>query len=249
MFRFVGRTAIVTGAGSGIGKAVAEQLAGEGARIIALDTSFPKIDNGPNRHIDLLFSSSNFVKIYHDASNPDHWDELLITLGVGGVDGVDILINAANIMHYKPLDEMEYSDRRRIIGVNAEGIMLGMRAIIPLIKAQGGGSIVNFSSALATMNPVAYAAGKGAVMFHTRNAAVTYGADNIRVNAILFGIIDTPMARAQEADYNDTLVVRTPLRRMGTVREVARCVLFMASDEAGLMTGSAVTVDGGVSIL
>ncbi|KAI0201825.1 2,5-dichloro-2,5-cyclohexadiene-1,4-diol dehydrogenase [Astrocystis sublimbata] len=242
MERFRGKTAIVTGAGSGMGREVAEQLAYEGAVVIALDLSFPDIVETEQQH--------SIIYREHDVTQPEAWDALYAEL-FSENNSVDILVNAAGVMDYALLHETDLDSWRRTIGVDLDGVMLAMRAVIPIMKASGGGSIVNFSSALATVvlpGSPAYHAAKAAVTQLTRNAAVTYGADNIRVNAIHPGIVATPMVMAQDEEFNRAAVARTPLGRMGTAEEIARCVLFMASDDAGYMTGSAVVLDGGFSL-
>ncbi|KAI0503009.1 2,5-dichloro-2,5-cyclohexadiene-1,4-diol dehydrogenase [Xylaria bambusicola] len=243
MARFVGKTAVVTGAASGMGKEVAEQLAAEGARVMALDLVFPEQSSSNTS------PSPSILQRKHDVTKPEDWDGLVAYLAHGGVD---ILVNAAGVMDYALLHETEFSSWRHTLDVDLDGVMLGMRAVIPLMKSRGGGSIVNFSSALATIafaGSPGYHAAKAAVMHLTRNAAVTYAADKIRVNAVLPGIIDTPMVRKQPDEYNAAAVARTPLGRMGTAREIAKCVLFIASEDAAYMTGSAVTIDGGLSAM
>ncbi|KAI0487409.1 2,5-dichloro-2,5-cyclohexadiene-1,4-diol dehydrogenase [Xylaria cf. heliscus] len=241
MGRFDGKTAIVTGAGSGMGREVAEQLAAEGAQVIALDIDFSGI--GPEGR------KPSIVHRQHDVTVPGDWDQLAADLSGATVD---ILVNAAGVIDYAPLHETELSSWRRVMSIVLDGVMLGMKAVIPLMKARGGGTIVNFSSVLATVvfsGSPAYHAAKAAVTQLTRNAAITYASDNIRVNAIHPGVIATPMVMRQPEEFNRTVVARTPLGRMGTAREIAKCVLFMASDDAAFMTGSAVVMDGGFSLM
>ncbi|KAI0419078.1 2,5-dichloro-2,5-cyclohexadiene-1,4-diol dehydrogenase [Xylaria grammica] len=238
MPRFVDKVAVVTGAASGMGREVAEMLESEGATVIALDINFQ--DGGPEK-------KGRLSQRTHDVASPEQWDSLAATLP----SGVDILVNAAGIMDYSTLHETDLSTWRQIMAVDLDGVMLGMRALIPLMRARGGGPIVNFSSALATAvleGSPAYHAAKAGVTHLTRNAAITYAKDNIRVNAVHPGPIATPMVMRQPAEFNQAAVDRTPLGRMGTPAEVAKCVLFMASDDASFMTGSAVVVDGGFSI-
>ncbi|KAK5626920.1 hypothetical protein RRF57_002635 [Xylaria bambusicola] len=243
MGRFLGKKAVVTGAASGMGQEVAEQLSAEGAIVIALDLTFSE---KPSANTSL---SPCIIQLKHDVTKPESWDAVASFLSSSGVD---ILVNAAGVMDYALLHETELSSWRHTLDVDLDGVMLGMRALIPLMKSGGGGSIVNFSSALATIafaGSPAYHAAKAAVTHLTRNAAVTYAADKIRVNAVLPGIIDTPMVRKQSDEYNAAAVARTPLGRMGTASEIAKCVLFIASEDAAYMTGSAVTIDGGLSAM
>ncbi|KAI1131054.1 2,5-dichloro-2,5-cyclohexadiene-1,4-diol dehydrogenase [Nemania abortiva] len=247
MARFEGKTAVVTGAGSGMGREVAEQLAAEGAKVIAVDLQFP--DFSPD---DDEKEKGPIIRRKQDVTVAEEWDALALDLSRSGSSGVDILVNAAGVMDYAVLHETELSSWRHTMAVDLDGVMLGMRALIPLMRRQGrGGSIVNFSSVLASValaGSPAYHAAKAAVTQLTRNAAVTYASDNIRVNAIEPGIIATPMVLRQPNEFNQAVVSHTPLGRMGTPREIAKCVLFMASDDAAFMTGSAVVVDGGFSV-
>ncbi|KAI8951567.1 2,5-dichloro-2,5-cyclohexadiene-1,4-diol dehydrogenase [Xylaria longipes] len=245
MGRFDGKTAVVTGAASGMGREVVRQLVSEGARVTALDLDFPDIKPGNTGE------SPSVIYQKHDVTVPEQWDVVVAKLK-DCYTRVDILVNAAGVMDYAPLHEMELSSWRRVIDVDLDGVMLGMKAIIPLMRAGGGGAIINFSSALATVvlpGSPAYHAAKAAVTQLTRNAAITYAADKVRVNAIHPGVIETPMVMKQSKEFNEAAVARTPLGRMGTADEIAKFVLFMASDDAAFMTGSAVVVDGGFSLM
>ncbi|KAI1181073.1 2,5-dichloro-2,5-cyclohexadiene-1,4-diol dehydrogenase [Nemania sp. FL0916] len=309
MKRFTGKTAVVTGAASGMGREVAEQLAAEGANVIGLDLSFPTLLSELRTSISITSTTSGdkkekestdaipITRIKHDVTVPEHWATLAEHLSAIG--GVDILINAAGIMDYGVLHETETDKWQRTLAVDLDGVMLGMRAVIPLMLNKNnnnykdnttttittaaattaaaisttsnppshsaptthshsdgsgssgrGGVIINFSSVLSYKSLAgspAYHAAKAAVSQLTRNAAVTYAAQNIRVNAILPGLIKTPMVTGQPGEINDYVVERTPMGRMGTAGEIAKCVLFMASEDAAYMTGAGVVVDGGYS--
>ncbi|QKX61980.1 uncharacterized protein TRUGW13939_09136 [Talaromyces rugulosus] len=234
MARFDGKTVVVTGAGSGIGREVSLCFATEGATVIALDISCP-----------MPFEESNIHYRKHDVRLEEDWNSLVTELSTK--EGADCLVNSAGIMDYAPLDEVDLSSWRRTMAVDLDGVMLGMRAIIPLMKERGG-SIVNISSVwglVAVSGCAAYHAAKAAVTHLTRNAAVTYAPHNIRANAIHPGIIATPLVLKQPDEFNQAMISRTPLGRMGKPVEIAKCVLFMASDDASFMTGAAIAVDGG----
>lgn len=234
MARFDGKTVVVTGAGSGIGREIASCFAAEGATVIALDISCA-----------VPFEESNIHYRKHDVQIEEDWNSLVAELFTD--NGADCLVNAAGVMDYAPIDEIDLNSWRRTMSVDLDGVMLGMRAIIPLMKERGG-SIVNISSAwglVAVSGSAAYHAAKAAVTHLTRNAAITYASHNIRANAIHPGIIATPLVLKQSEEFNQAMIERTPLGRMGKPVEIAKCVLFMASDDASFMTGAAIAVDGG----
>ncbi|KAI1351248.1 2,5-dichloro-2,5-cyclohexadiene-1,4-diol dehydrogenase [Xylaria sp. FL0043] len=251
--RFEGKTAVVTGAASGMGREVAELLAAEGAQVIALDLSFPETETASSSSPPSP-SPSSITRRKHDVSSAPQWNALATTLRTDYPGGIDILVNAAGVIDNAPLHEVDLATWQRTLDVDLGGVMLSMRALIPLMKNSrpgGGASIINFSSVAATISwsgfP-AYHAAKAAVTHLTRNAAVTYAVDGIRVNAVHPGIIASPMVESRPEELRARVVSRTPMGRMGTSREVAACVLFLASDDVAFVTGSAMVVDGGLSI-
>ncbi|KAI0403544.1 2,5-dichloro-2,5-cyclohexadiene-1,4-diol dehydrogenase [Xylaria palmicola] len=250
MGRFDGKLAVVTGAASGIGQEVARQLAAEGARVIALDLAFPcaAASGDEVQGEEAAEGPSGVDARRHDVTSPQDWDRLAAELTLRGP--VDVLVNAAGVMDYGPLHATDLAHWRRVLDVNLDGVMLGMRALFPAMNQRRGAAVVNFSSALAVAampGSPAYHASKAAVAHLTRSTALSFAARNVRVNAILPGIVRTPLTMVQPDELNRAAVARTPLGRMGTPEEIAKCVLFMASDDAAFMTGSAVVVDGGFS--
>jgi NAD(P)-dependent dehydrogenase (short-subunit alcohol dehydrogenase family) len=235
MGRLTGKVAIVTGAAQGIGRAVAELFAEEGARVIAGDVKqgadAPGIDN-----------------ITLDVSKEADWkasvDKALATHG-----RIDVLVNNAGIVfNYGQVLETGLDDWNKVIGVNLTGSFLGMQAVLPAMRKAGHGSIINFSSIWGNVGvpgAAAYNAAKGGVRNMTKNAAVTYAKENIRVNSVHPGLIRTPLVTAQSDDMNNGIIAATPMGRMGTPREVAQCCLFLASDDSSFVTGSELVVDGG----
>jgi NAD(P)-dependent dehydrogenase (short-subunit alcohol dehydrogenase family) len=162
---------------------------------------------------------------------------------------IDVLFNNAGLVgSYEPVDSIELNDWRRIIDVNLNGVFFGCRTVVPVMKANGGGSIINTSSiwAIAGASGVAaYTASKGAVRLLSKNIALSYVGDNIRCNSVHPGIIDTPLIAAQDADITAGVVAKTPMGRFGSPREIANGVLFLASDESSYMTGAELVIDGG----
>lgn len=235
--RVEGKVAIVTGGTRGIGRAIAERLAEEGAQVVVGDVVEP-----------VAPFSEESIRFYHlDVSSEASWRDIVAeTLRLYG--RVDILCNNAGIITYQPLDELSLDDWNRVIAVNQTGVFLGMKAVVPEMRKVGGGSIVNTSSiwgSVAVPGAHSYHATKGAVTLMTRNAALTYVGDNIRVNSVHPGFIDTPLTQAQDPDVNRFVIGLTPMGRAGMPREIANGVLFLASDEASYVTGTGLFIDGG----
>ncbi|PZV38765.1 SDR family NAD(P)-dependent oxidoreductase [Mesorhizobium kowhaii] len=235
--RVSGKVALVTGAFGGIGKASAELLAREGATVIGLDIK----SNGPD------FAVPGIDYRPFDVRSDSQWKA--IARAIQQTHGrLDIFVAAAGITAYEAYHEVTDSVWDEVIEVNQNGLMRAFRALVPVMKTGGGGSIVTISSIFglgAVAGIAAYHASKGAVTMMSRNAAMTYAKDKIRVNSIHPGLIDTPMARARDGEGQAQTVSLTPLGRIGLPEEVANAVLFLASDEASYITGVQLPVDGG----
>jgi NAD(P)-dependent dehydrogenase (short-subunit alcohol dehydrogenase family) len=161
---------------------------------------------------------------------------------------LDVLVNNAGILSYAPIDELALDEWNRVIAVNQTGVFLGMREVVPAMRRQKTGSIVNFSSIWGNVGvpgAAAYHATKGAVRNMTKNAAMTYVGDGIRVNSIHPGIIDSTMIVDQPPEITAAVVAATPMKRAGKPIEIAYGVLFLASDESSYMTGAELVIDGG----
>lgn len=236
--RLDGKIALITGGYRGMGGATAKLMAAEGAQVIALDV----IGGQPSDAVP------GVVYRQHDVARPDQWDALRDWLAEN-YGRIDILVNAAGIsqdrseVHDAPLDEWD-----RIIAVNQTGMMLSMRMAIGMMLGKGPLSIVNISSIwglAAGVGQVAYHSSKGAATLMTLNAAVTYAARDIRVNAVLPGLIETEMVRDQDPAMRAETIGNTPMKRIGLPAEVAQAIIFLASDQASYITGALLPVDGG----
>jgi NAD(P)-dependent dehydrogenase (short-subunit alcohol dehydrogenase family) len=235
MKRLDGKVAIVTGCTRGIGKAVAQLFAEEGATVVATSRS---VEPGLRDGID-------FRRL--DVADEQQWIETVSSV-VGEYGHVDVLVNNAGIIAYDTLHELTTDDWNAVVATNQTGVWIGMREVIPHMIAQGGGSIINVSSiwgTVAVSGAHAYHATKGAVRNMSKSAAITYATDSIRVNSVHPGFIHTPLTDAQAPEINEYVVGQTPMGRAGEPREVANCILFLASDESSFVTGSELVVDGG----
>jgi 3alpha(or 20beta)-hydroxysteroid dehydrogenase len=234
--RLQGKVALVTGAASGIGHAVSELFASEGATVFASDIASPVKPHSDGIDIIPL-----------DVTSEGDW-KTAVDVVVKKTGRLDVLINNAGIIAYEPLHELDMAAWMKMIAVDQTGVFLGMREAVRIMRRQKAGSIVNISSIWgnsAVAGAHSYHAVKGAVRNMSKNAAMTYVGDGIRVNSIHPGFIHTPLTDAQAADLNDAVIAATPMKRGGQPIEIAYGCLFLASDEASYVTGAELVIDGG----
>jgi len=235
MGRLDGKIVLVSGAAQGIGRAVTELFAEEGAVVYAGD-------------VKSVAGGKNIVPLTLDVSKEADWAAAVDRI-VADHGRLDVLVNNAGIVKaYGPVLDTPLEDWNQVVGVNLTGSFLGMKASIPAMRKAGKGSIVNFSSIWGNVGvpgAAAYNAAKGGVRNMTKNAAVTHAPENIRVNSVHPGLIRTPLVEAQSDEMNAGIIGNTPMGRMGTPREVANCCLFLASEESSFVTGCELVVDGG----
>ncbi|NGN44653.1 glucose 1-dehydrogenase [Mesorhizobium sp. CGMCC 1.15528] len=237
MKRLSNKVTLVTGAAQGIGHAIATLFVAEGAIVYMSDVAdAPKqpVEGAIYRRLDVGIEADWATVV----------DEILARH-----QRLDVLVNNAGIVeHYGQIHETSTEAWDRVVRINQSGTFFGMREVIPQMKKNGGGSIVNFSSIWGTMGAggaAPYQAAKGAVRTLTKNAAISYAKDNVRVNSVHPGIIWTPLIQGQSEGMNAGIVAATPMGRVGTPREVAFGCLFLASDESSFVTGLELNIDGG----
>jgi NAD(P)-dependent dehydrogenase (short-subunit alcohol dehydrogenase family) len=237
MDRLKGKVALVTGAGQGIGRAIAELFAREGAVVVATDMKEPAE----------RLAGIEFLPL--DVTKSDDWQRVVADV-LERHKRIDVLVNNAGIVYsYDPIHDTTDADWNLVIAVNQTGVFYGMRAVVPAMRAQRSGSIINISSIWGVVGAAGvapYQASKGAVRTMTKNAAITYAIDNVRANSIHPGIIWTPLIEKQDKGITDGLVDDTPLKRLGRADEVAYGALFLASDESSYVTGVELPIDGGI---
>ena len=241
--RVRGKRFIVTGGARGMGACHARHLAEEGAAVVIGDV----LDEEGIDLVDELQADGLEVRYTHlDVTDEASW-KAAVDGAVARLGAIDGLVNNAGVTGTPGGPEVEDLDAwNATVAVNQTGAYLGLRAVVPHLRAAGGGSVVNVSSILGFIGDgdyFAYSATKGALRLMTRSAALKYAPDGIRVNSVCPGMVRTPMNEA-EVDA-DGYVANTPMRRMAEPVEVSKAVLFLLSDDAGFITGSDLVIDGG----
>jgi cyclopentanol dehydrogenase len=246
--RLDNKVALISGGARGMGAVEAKLFCQEGAKVVfgdILDEDGRKVE----AEIRELGGEATYVHL--DVTQESDWQRAVETAS-STYGKLDILVNNAGIApRYETEDSLlaiTEEDWDRVMGVNVKGVFLGVKFAIPLMRAAGGGSIVNISSgagiAPSPETPASYSASKGAVRIFTKSVAVQYARENIRCNSVHPGPIDTPMLQSAQAG-SEYRIERVPLGRIGTPEEIAYGVLYLASDEASFVTGSELIIDGG----
>ncbi len=251
MARFTRKVAIVTGGARGIGKATCELLAREGAVVIVTDCID---DEGEAVAKAIRDDDGRAFYMRLDVSSEAAWKEVVANV-VSTYDRIDVLVNNAGIARLEDVEAETVEGYTKLIGINQIGVWLGMKTCLEALK-KANGSIVNVSSIYGAGGgngtAIAYHASKGAVRLMTKNVAIRYAKEGVRVNSVHPGFIDTPMTApfikgddAAAEQFRTYIETMTPMGRIGRPEEVATAIAFLASSEASYITGSEVYIDGG----
>ncbi|WP_416841416.1 SDR family NAD(P)-dependent oxidoreductase [Haloferax sp. DFSO52] len=251
MSRLAGKVALVTGASSGIGNAIATTFGREGASVVVADVRRePKLDTERSVFDNLDDVGADYTYVEMDVTDPEQIQRAVDTT-VSEFGGLDVLVNNAGIYYQYPVGETPLDEWDEIMDVNLRGLFLCCKMALPHLRKSENGKIINLSSILGLVgagNSGAYCASKGAVSNLTRQMALDYATEEINVNALAPGIIET----AQNAEWreNDPELLAdwqasTPWPRFGQPEDVADAALFLASDESDFVTGHILSVDGG----
>ncbi len=246
MERLGGRVALVTGGASGIGRASALRLASEGAAVLVTD-----VQDGPGELVvkEIVAAGGRAAYIHHDVASESEW-ETAIARALSEFGRLDVLVNNAGMGDLAAIEDTTLADWERTIAVDQTGVFLGMKAAGQALTESGHGSIVNISSIFGTSGGFgtspAYHSAKGAIRTLTKNVALHWAAQGIRVNSVHPGFIDTPMLeQVKGTDFEQVMIQLTPMGRLGTPEEIAAGVAYLASDDAAFVTGLELYIDGG----
>ena len=244
--RVSGKVALVSGGSRGIGAATARLLAEEGAAVVIGDVLE---DEGVQTAVAINEAGGQASFVSLDVTKEEDWTRAVDT-AVTDYGKLDVVVNNAGISGRTIVEDTTGDLWDQVMAVNAKGVFLGTKAAIPVLRAAGGGSIINISSIyglIGSETSTAYHSSKGAVRLLTKSAAVQYAKEGIRVNSVHPGFVDSPMTARfhAEPEVRAERVGRTPLGRLGLPEDIAAGILYLASDESSFVTGSELVIDGG----
>jgi len=240
--RLVGKVAIVTGGSRGQGASHARAMLREGAKVALTDV---RVEQGEELAAE-LGEAAMFIQ--HDVSKAEDWDRVIAETEAA-FGPVSVLVNNAAIVFLKEIEEMTLEEYELVTVINQTSVFLGMKAVLASMRRASGGSIINISSIAANKGirgNLAYTAAKAAMIGMGKVAALEFADDNIRVNAILPGMIRTPMVDDTPPERVAEFVKGIPANRLGAMQEVSNLVIFLASDESSYSTGAEFVADGGL---
>ena len=243
--RLLGKAVLVSAAARGIGKAIALGFAAEGASVMATDLD--------REELSVLNGIDGITTRVLDVTNATAVNQLAVAMG-----RVDVLCNIAGFVHHGSILDLEEEDWDFSFDLNVKSMYRTIRAFLPGMREGGGGSIINMSSVASSLRGLpyrcVYGASKAAVIGLTKSVAADYIADGIRCNCICPGTVESPSLEARIAAFDDpelarrNFIARQPMGRLGTAEEIAAIAVYLASDESAYSTGTAVVVDGGVTL-
>ena len=246
MGRLDGKVALISGAARGQGEAEARLFVSEGARVVLSDV----LDEAGEKVAAELGDAAFYRHL--DVTQEEDWQSV-VSAATERFGRLDVLVNNAGILHTESLEKTRVEDFMRVVHVNQLGVFLGMKSVVPALRAAGGGSIINVASNAGLegiSHMVSYVSTKWAVRGMTRSAARELAPHNVRVNSIHPGLIDTAMLQQLpgiDAGNTDSYIDRVPLGRFAAADEVANLALYLASDDSSYSTGSEFIVDGGMT--
>lgn len=246
MRRLEGKVALVTGAASGIGRVTAERLAEEGAVVVVTDV---QDEAGEQAAAAIRAGGGDALYLHLDVTEEAGW-QAVVERVLSERDRLDVLVNNAGLGDLAPIEETSLADWERTVAIDQTGVFLGMKTCAEALKASGNGSVINISSIFGTSGGFgtspAYHAAKGAVRTLTKNVALRWATEGVRVNSVHPGFIRTPILdQAKGTEIWDAMTASTPMGRLGEPEEIAAAVAYLASDDASFVTGSELYVDGG----
>jgi NAD(P)-dependent dehydrogenase (short-subunit alcohol dehydrogenase family) len=251
MMQLQGKRAIVTGAATGIGAVTARLFAQEGAGVVVADVN----EDAGRRTVEEIRDGGGTAHFVRTDVTRESDVEALLENGAEALGGLDVLFNNAGAQRSGPITEFDQEQWDLLMAVNPRSCFFGVKHAVPLLRQSGGGSIINMASLAAVKGGAgltAYSASKGAIVAFTKALAAELAPDNIRVNAVCPGWIDTPFNQPAidfmggRAEQDRIVKQIVPLGRQGTPEEIAPIVVYLASDGSSYMTGQALVVDGGV---
>ena len=245
MRRLEGRVALITGAASGIGRVTAERLAEEGAVVVVTDVQ----DEAGEQTAAAIRDGGDALYLHLDVTDEAGW-QAAVEHVLAERGRLDILVNNAGLGDLATIEETSLADWNRTVAIDQTGVFLGMKTCAEALKASGHGSVINISSIFGTSGGFgtspAYHAAKGAVRTLTKNVALHWATEGVRVNSVHPGFIRTPILdQAKGTEVWDAMTAMTPMGRLGEPHEIAAAVAYLASDDASFVTGLELYVDGG----
>lgn len=248
MGRLAGKVAVITGAGSGMGREEALLFAREGAKVVVTDVNEQAVQEVAS---EIIAAGGESIAVKHNVVSEEDWKKVYQET-IDTFSKLDILVNNAGISQQGSMEDLTVDKWDLIVNVNMKSTFVGIKLALPYMRQNKGGSIVNISSIAGltgSSGAGAYTASKGGVRMLTKAAAVDYGKDNIRVNSVHPGFIITPMSKQymEDKEYKQWFLDQTALPELGQAIEVAEAVLFLASDASSYITGVELPVDGGVT--